>query len=332
MDQFDRFCPACGIPQESQASQIATNQAPQNKYFRCENCGAEVAVEISTRSYVCPFCDSPYVVEFSPEVSDRQRPEFVIGFGVTAEQSRDQFWQWVKRNSWFRPGDLAHRAEIEEKLKGIYLPFWSFAMSAESNWDAEIGEYWWETQTYTVTVDGKTQTRTRQVRHTEWWPLEGRYHQYYNGYLVSGSRGLPQKEADRIKPFHLAALQRYNPGYLAGWMNEEYSISAEAALQLCQEVFRQRADQEIGDFLPGDTHRGLHTSTHFTQISRDLIFLPIYILSYRYKDKVYRFLVNGQTGHVAGDKPLSSWRIGGAIGMGLMLILVIVIVALILGR
>ena len=34
----------------------------------------------------------------------------------------------------------------------------------------------------------------------------------------------------------------------------------------------------------------------------DLILLPVYLLSYRYRDKLYRFLLNGQTGKAAGDK------------------------------
>jgi len=58
--------------------------------------------------------------------------------------------------------------------------------------------------------------------------------------------------------------------------------------------------------------------------------MPVYILSYRYRNKVYRYLLNGQTGKMAGDKPLSGKRIAIAI-IGLILaILVIVLVAMII--
>ena len=79
-------------------------------------------------------------------------------------------------------------------------------------------------------------TRTRRVRETEWWNLSGRHHHYYSGYLVSGSRGLSQYDADRIKPFNLPAMKRYQPFFLAGWLSEEYSIAADEALEVAQRV------------------------------------------------------------------------------------------------
>ena len=35
----------------------------------------------------------------------------------------------------------------------------------------------------------------------------------------------------------------------------------------------------------------------------------MYVLSYRYGDRVHRFLLNGQTGRAWGEKPLSVGRI-----------------------
>jgi hypothetical protein len=64
----------------------------------------------------------------------------VIPFAVTHDQAVKKYQQWIGDNTWFRPGDL-RMAKIEEKLRGIYLPFWSFAMLAETQWSASIGEY-----------------------------------------------------------------------------------------------------------------------------------------------------------------------------------------------
>jgi hypothetical protein len=284
------------------------------------------------RSYVCPFCDSTYVAEFSPEVTDRQRPEFVIGFAVTREQAQEKFYAWLRDNSWFRPGDLAAQA-IADKQRGVYLPFWSFSTLAQSTWSATIGEYWYRTETYTTTDSkGKRVTRTRQVQETEWWPLSGRHHHYHNGYLVSGSRGLPQPEAQRIMPFNLPALNRYDPYFLAGWLCEEYSVSREDALQLSLQEFRRRGQQSIAAFLPGDTHRGLAVDTQFSQINSDLCLLPVYILSYRYQNELYRFLVNGQTGKVDGDKPLSWKRILVLVGGIAILIAIVALVIVLFSR
>ena len=135
-------------------------------------------------------------------------------------------------------------------------------------------------------------------------------HGLLSGFLVSGSRGLKQADAERIKPFQLVALKRYQPQFLAGWLCEEYSVAKEAALETCQREFFAREKHAIDEHLPGDTHSDLQLHTDFSQVSSDLILLPVYLLSYRYGERLFQFLVNGQTGKVAGDKPLSSWRIG----------------------
>ncbi len=315
----DRFCGACGSEQPVAAELVAQ---PAQRYLRCKNCGAEIGVDPGQRSYLCPFCESTYVVEFTPEQSGRQAPEFVIGFALTPEQALEQFRRWIGQGGWFRPADL-RTARVEDKLRGVYVPFWSFSMLAESHWSAQIGEYWYRTETYTTRKNGKTVTRTRQVRETEWWPLRGRHHHYYSGYLVSGSRGLPQREADQLKPFHLAALKRYQPYFLAGWMCEEYSLPREEALRICQAEFYRREQERVARFLPGDTHSDLQVATQFSRVSSDLILLPIYMLSYRYGQRRFRFLVNGQTGKVYGEKPVSWPRIAVALLVAVSAVLIV---------
>lgn len=324
LEPFDKFCASCGATND----QAAAPHAPPElqKHFRCQTCGAEVAADANARSFTCPFCDSNYVVEYAPEETGRQPPEFVIPFAVTNEQAAEKFRAWLTSNSWFRPGDLA-KSEVVEKLRGVYLPFWAFSMLAESNWSAQIGEYWYRTETYTVVVNGKTESRTRRVQETEWWPLAGQHHQYYSGYLVTGSRGLDQSTAERIKPFHLAALKRYEAGYLAGWLSEEYSRDRDDALAVCKKVFFDRVQQDVAAFLPGDTHSGLDVQTRFGKINSDLILLPVYLLAYRYQNKVYRFLINGQTGKTDGDKPISSKRVAVAVGIALAVIAILLLAA-----
>ena len=328
IEEFDKFCTACGTSQPEQAAPVP---AAKIAHIRCETCGAEVASSPEQRSYTCPFCDSKYVVEFDRDASERQAPEFVIGFSVTAEQAQEAFHRWISQGGLFRPGDLK-AAQVDDRLKGVYLPFWSFSMLAQSGWSASIGEYWYRTETYTTTVNGKRVTRTRQVRETEWWDLAGRHHEYYSGYLVSGSKGLSQADAERVKPFHLPALKRYKPYFLAGWMSEEYSVESDQALTICQAEFARRERAGVQTFLPGDTHNGLNVETSYNHVNSDLVLLPMYLLSYRYHNKVYRFLMNGQTAKIDGDKPLSWKRITGAVATAVAAILLVMLLVFIFGR
>ncbi|MCA9108082.1 MAG: hypothetical protein KDA83_21930, partial [Planctomycetales bacterium] len=247
-----------------------------------ESCGAEIETHQDQRSYTCPFCESTYVLEV-PESQDRPRPEFIIGFAVTPDAAEQKFVQWISEKSFFRPADLAH-ARPAERLRGVYLPFWHFAMLAQSQWEASIGEHWYRTETYTERgADGKMETKTRRVQETEWWPLQGRHHRYYSGYLVSAAKGLSQPEADMAMPFQLAALKRFDPSYLAGWQAEEPSVTQQQALPVCQQYFANQEQQNIATFLPGDTHRGLRVDTEFSGVTNDLCLLPVYVMNYQYK-------------------------------------------------
>ena len=322
VDKNDRFCVHCGT---EQLVEVALAETPAlHKHFRCETCGAEVSVDLGQRSYTCAFCDSNYVVELPPDQTGRQKPEFVIGFAVTREDAMERFRDWLKQGNWFRPGDLKW-AQVAGKMAGVYLPFWSFSMLAASRWNASIGEHWYRTETYTTRENGKTVTKTRRVQETEWWPLAGQHHQYYSFYLVSGSNSLDQAWANQIKPYHLAALKRYEPRYLAGWANEEYTIERDEAERACRGEFARREQQNIAAFLPGDTHRNLQVETHFSDVNSDLILLPVYLLSYRYRGKLYQFLLNGQTGKAIGKKPISWWKIGAAIGIVAAIIAAIIL-------
>jgi hypothetical protein len=320
VDQHDRFCNVCGAPQP--VAQQPQQVAPATRSVVCKNCGAKLTIAADQLSITCPFCDSNMVVESTGDQTGRQPPEFVIGFAITPQQALEKFRQWLRTSGMFRPGDLS-MAKIEEKLRGVYVPFWSFSMLAQSHWSAQIGEHWYRTETYTTIIDGKPVTQTRTVQETEWWDLAGQHHNYYSGYLISGSRGLPQTYAEKIKPYRLEALKRYQTYFLAGWLSEQYSVERDEALPLCQQEFQRWEQHNVESFLPGDTYSHVLVNCEFSDINSDLILLPVYLLSYRYGDKLFRFLLNGQTGKTAGDKPYSPVRIGVAVAIAVVLVVVV---------
>ncbi|RMF42423.1 MAG: zinc ribbon domain-containing protein [Planctomycetota bacterium] len=324
----DQFCRSCGTELGPPSPEPERAEGPPRHTFQCKNCGSLVATTTERRSYVCPFCDSAYVTEIDVRESGRQRPEFIIGFTVTAQQAQQKFHDWIGRNAWFRPGDLKLKA-MTDRQRGVYLPFWHFTAFAASRWRARIGEYWYRTETYTVTDSkGRTTVRTRQVRETEWFPLEGEHEKYYWGILIPGTSSITAAEARAIQPFHLDALRRYDASFIAGWMAEEYTVPPDQAAEVCRGEIENREVVAVRNFLPGDTYRNLEVRTRIEFTGRDLILLPVHVLSYRYRDKVYRFLVNGQTGKVTGQKPVSARRIAVVVALAVAVIAILVAVVI----
>ena len=189
------------------------------------------------------FAIRPTCVELLADQTGRQPPEFVIGFAITPEQAQEEFKKWLTKNSWYRPGDLAV-ASVADKLKGIYLPFWSFSMLAQSQWQAQIGEYWYRTETYTTTDSkGNTTTHTRQVQRDRVVAAAPAGITAITAATSSAAaRGCRKASRCGFSRFNLPALKRYEPYFLAGWLAEEYSIARDEALAICQQEF-QRQEQ-----------------------------------------------------------------------------------------
>ena len=65
----------------------------------------------------------------------------------------------------------------------------------------------------------------------------------------------------------------------------------------------------------GDVQRVGQVDTEFSAETFKHILLPVWMAAYRYGGKSYRFLVNGQTGEVQGERPWSVWKIAFAVAL-----------------
>jgi hypothetical protein len=67
--------------------------------------------------------------------------------------------------------------------------------------------------------------------------------------------------------------------------------------------------QDVRHDIGGDVQRIDTVATSYSDETFKHILLPIWIAAYKYNAKTYRFLVNGQTGEVQGERPYSVWKI-----------------------
>lgn len=296
-------------PTESQSGQ---DKGDSLKSFKCESCGAVVTFSAREQALNCAYCGSNYVVDVPPK-KGREKPKRIVPFSIEKNKARELFKKWIGKGFW-RPRDLKKTARMD-RLLGVYLPFWSFDVHADSTWTASAGYHYMVSESYT-TKEGKQ--ATRQVRKTRWEPANGQHKNDYNDWLVSASGGLEEEWVRRIVPFSLDQAKPYTIDFLAGWAAEEYSIEPGQAKTVAEEGLRNREEGNCTELVPGDTHKNLRVNTTFRDWLRELLVLPIWISSYKYKGEIYRFLVNGQTGEVVGKAPVSKLKIVIAIILGLL--------------
>ena len=272
----------------------------------CPNCGAQVAITGATHATECPFCATPVVLDTGTQ--RHIKPQAILPFVLTEGESRKAMIAWMG-NLWFAPGPLLEYARKGRAMTGMYTPFWTFDADTASRYSGQRGEHYYETRTVTVRINGRSEQRQEQVRRTRWYPASGRVARDFNDVLVMASRSLPPRLGNELTPWDMGKLVPYAPEYLAGFQAESYTIRladghAEARDRMA-DVIRSDVRRDIG----GDEQRITSIDTNWTDETFKHILLPVWMAAYKYNGKSYRFLVNGQTGEVQGERPYSIWKI-----------------------
>ena len=294
VQELDLVTALRNIPQEDRGWQTATRSV------KCKSCQAISVFKPQHVAKNCDFCGSPAIVEYD-EIKAPIRPESVLPFKMSATDMRDQVRAWYQ-SRWLAPNRFKSRA-FTDTLHGIYLPYWTFYAQVAARWTAEAGNYYYTTESYR---DSNGRTQTRQVRHTRWEPASGALEHFFDDELVPASRGVPPDLLRKVEPFPTKDLVPYEPGYVSGWVVEQYQIDLVAAAAHSREAMDAKLRELCGAQVPGDTYRNLDVTADYSAQTFKHVLLPIWLLSYQYGAKTFRIVANGFTGTIAGKYP-KSW-------------------------
>lgn len=290
------------------------------KTFVCPGCRA--VTESDALSDRCQFCASPLVADAS--LTERVVPEAVVPFGLDRNAARDALRTWTS-SRWFAPSSLKKVSEAET-FKGTYLPHWTYDSNTLSEYRGERGEHYYETETYTETVDGQQQTRTRQVQRTRWWPAGGTVQRFFDDVLVAGTTTVAEKQLDKLTPWPLEQAVPYQQEYLAGFQTLRYDVEPEPGLETAKQRMATVIEQDCRQDIGGDEQRVHSISTGYSETTFKLLLLPVWFLTYLHGGKPLQVMVNARTGEVIGDRPYSAGKIFAAVVAALAVIAVLVVV------
>ena len=329
-------CPFCGVQNEiddgaeqvqeedlvaamvlmERAAGAAEAEADDKLVVKCSACGAEATLAANVTSGKCPFCGTPQVAtRYSRKVI---RPKSLLPFVVTSQQGRTLFKEWLGAR-WFAPSDLTKVANVDDALKGWYIPFWTYDSQIETSYSGQRGDYYYETVMRTVMVNGKPQMQSHQVRRTRWSSASGRVQNSFDDVQVAGSTSIPEKDLRGIDGWDTDNLVPYRDEFVAGLQAESYTVDVKAGFETAKLYMLEGVRATIRRDIGGDEQRITSMSPHFYGLTFKHILVPIWIAAYRYGGASYRFVINARTGKVAGDRPYSAWKITGFVVMLLVI-------------
>jgi DNA-directed RNA polymerase subunit RPC12/RpoP len=317
-------CPYCGRREEIAPSAGGVEERSYEDYLRvfedqlgtlapaalevqCQTCGATVTFTPPEVAGECDFCGGKIVAQ--PRAADPLvAPEGVLPFRLAQDEGTARVRAWIG-SLWFAPNALKKLAE-HEGVGGVYLPFWTYDAHAASSYTGQRGEHYYVAETYTERdAQGNNVTRTRQVRHTRWYPASGSVARWFDDILVPATKSLPPARLTALEPWDLTELKAYEPAYLSGYKAQRYQVDLaegfERAKEFAAAVVREDVRRDIG----GDEQQVGQVSTQYSAVTFKHLLLPVYVGAYRFNQKVFQVVVNGRTGEVQGERPYSFWKI-----------------------
>lgn len=296
----------------AEARRLPDTMIEESRVLSCPNCGAQVEFDPTIHSSECPFCATPVVTDTG--IHRHIKPQAILPFQIAEEEARDALSVWLGR-LWFAPNGLKEYARKGRRMQGIYTPFWTFDADTKSHYSGARGDHYYETRSVRVRTQNGTETRQERVRKTRWTNVTGRVARQFDDVVVLASTSLPRTYVDSLQPWHLEQLEAYQPDFLAGFRAEGYTVELDAGHDIARNrmttIIRGDVRRDIG----GDVQRITSVDTKYTDETFKHILLPLWLAAYKFRGKSYRFIVNGQTGEVQGERPWSIAKIAVAIAI-----------------
>lgn len=298
--------------------QLPATETEDRHLSHCPNCGADVQFDPSVHATECPFCATPVVAD--PGLTRRIRPKGVAPFLIPEVQARAAMGTWLG-SLWFAPSGLIDYARKGRRLEGVYLPYWTFDADTRSAYSGQRGTIYYTTEQVTVRdAQGRLRSEMRQVQHIRWTPVTGRVKRFFDDVLVLASRALPEQHTSDLAPWDLSRLEPYQPEYLAGFRAESYGVSLDEGMDQARALMDRTIQRDVRFDIGGDRQQINRIDTDISDVTFKHILLPVWSAAYRFRGKSYRFVVNGQTGKVSGERP---WSVLKLLVAGLALALLI---------
>lgn len=265
----------------------------ETKVLRCSNCGAQEIVDASSISSICPFCGSYKLID--TDKLPGLKPSGLLPFLYNKEQIGWEFTKWIKAKK-FRPNKLKN-TKIST-FNGVYTPCWVYDSCVETEYD---GRFYNEHKD----SDGDT--------HRNYFNVSGSRGDVFNDVAVNVGDKITERDFNNLKPFDFSKAVPYNSAYLLGFTASHYNVSADVAFDTAKNYMRKR----ISDIIITEQHADgcvrLDLTCSYKDTMYNYLLLPVWIMTYKYNNKEYRIMSNGQTGEIIGKAPKSPVKITLAI-------------------
>ncbi len=247
------------------------------KVYHCGNCGAELIADASTAATTCPYCGNPTVIP--GQFSVGRRPDYIIPFAAKKETAIEKLKEYYK-GKLLLPKSFTEGNHLQE-IKGVYVPYWLFGGSVDADMSFECGKS-------TVSVEGDF-----EVTRTRLYDVQRAGTMTFDKIPCDASTSMPDDLMDSIEPFDYGKLTGFELEYLPGFLANKYDVEA----------------KELQNSISGyDSVQQKNKNAVVHHGKTDYALMPVWLLYTRWKEEDFLFAMNGQTGKMTGNLPVSKGK------------------------
>ena len=258
--------------------------------YLCETCGGEVMCDENTTSTLCPYCGNPVLLK--GRLTGGLKPNYIIPFKLEKDAAKDNLGKYFKGKI-LLPNDFKKLNEVKE-VTSLYVPYWIF--DASVNGMAHFGA-----------------TRVRTWSDSNYRYRETRYYKIIRGGNISfehlpvdASKKMDDKMMESIEPFDFSGAKDYNNAYIVGYAADKYDVSKEETFERANVRIKEGTVDAFRSTIHGyNTVTFENANINYESNSAAYAMYPVWTLNSEYKEKKFQFAMNGQTGKIVGNLPIS---------------------------
>lgn len=253
----------------------------------CNNCGAKVVGNDTIFSTTCIYCRSNLIVK--KKLEDKYKPDYIIPFRNKKEDIVNILGSYLK-SSTFSNKDFFKEENIVS-ISSLYVPYWLYSCDAMYSIKGTS-----TSKNDNDTYVSKPFSRSCELK-IERVPADAKIN-LDNNFLQG------------LEPFNYDDLIEFDYPYLLGNLAEYYDEDKETIVhsQIKERVV-DAAYTKLSRTIPSGSVSISSRQTYIGKEKFESVLMPIWFVSIKYKDKIYDFCINDQTGKVSGIRYLNKLKI-----------------------
>ncbi len=273
---------------EAAGGEWSAEEATSLRAFACSACGAEIVCDENTMATECCYCGNPTMLP--ARFDGLLKPDLIIPFQKTKEEAVAALKEFYK-GKYLLPSSFTRENRVEA-IQPMYVPFWLFDAQVEAD------------AVFRAEKVRRYKRGKDEVVETKYYSCHRVGRMRFRKIPADGSRKMDDAYMDSIEPFDYDGLVPFSSAYLAGFLADKYDVTAEECAARADTRMENTAFAELQRRVPGYDYVRRESGSVVKE-QGDVVYamVPVWILSTKYRGKVYTFMMNGQTGKVVGSLP-----------------------------